>query len=180
MNRDIILKSQPRSYIEGTISLMNNEWIFFDDEDDEAYLLSELTTDSLDIYIADNWEIATMINNQQIFLNYYHTYVADSAKVRIQKVLQLSYEQFLDELTNTSFQKFIDTLKELEYSIYDCMLCHNFLSFIPSSPCSGVNFLLFDNNDLLCSIHHHFIRNNHLIYDKFEFTRADGVQIEIK
>lgn len=180
MNRELILKSQPRSYMEGTIFFMNNEWIFFDNEDDEAYLLDELTNNTFEIFISNTWVTATIINHNEIIINHSKYLLIDGMKLKIPKSLQLAYQNFLDELSDQSFQKFTTTLDELEYSLFDCMICHHYLSFMNELPSIGVNFFLFDNADMICSIHHHFIRNEGIIHDRFEFTRADGIRIEIK
>lgn len=175
MNRELILKSQPRSYLEGTIFFMNNEWIIFDEED-SAYLLNDFFQRSVEFLISQSWE-TFFIQSEEHTEN---LSIPDGTKIRVPKLLQLAYENFLNELSDESFQQFTNNLDELDYSIFDCMICHHFLSFLQETPKIGVNFLLFDNGDLISSVHHHFIRNEGIIYDRFVFTRADGLQVEVK
>lgn len=181
MNREQLLKSQPRSYLEGTITKMNDEWIFFDDEDDEAYLLHELAKEEIELYISHTWLQGALVADNMVLLDNQLQPLQESQLVRIHKPLQVSYEDLLHELCDEAFFKFVKTLTDLDYSIYDCMLCHNFLSFqVKNSPGTGVNFLLFDNDDIVCSIHHFFVRNEDITYDRFEFVRADGLKVECK
>jgi Protein of unknown function (DUF2777) len=181
MNRYQLLQEQPRAYISGNAEYINNEWVFFDEESDEAYLLSDLISEDLEIHINNVWikahfweEDVIKIENKQYFLQ-------NGEYIRIRKKLQTSYQEFLHELNDETFIKLTDALKELDYSIYDCTFCHNFLSFQPKGKsCQGVNFFLFDNEDLVTSLHHSFIRDAHLVTDRFSFVRADGLMIEIK
>lgn len=181
MNREQILKTQPRCYMQGTITYMNNEWVFFDDEDDEAYLLSEVADEEIELFISHTWVQGVLVEDGIVLINNQLQPLQKSACIRIHKPLQESYGAFLQELCDEAFLQFTNTLKELHYSIYDCMLCHNFLSFQPEdSPSVGVNFFIFDNGDMVCSIHHHFIRGLGIAHDRFEFLQADGLTVECK
>lgn len=166
--------------MKGIIYYMNNEWIFFDEEDDEAYLLTDFPNDSFEILIDNYWISATSINDNEFIVAHTKYVLQDGMHIKICKTLQLAYENYLNELSDPAFEKFTSTLDELEYSIYDCMLCHHFLSFLTEVPSIGVNFFLFDNSDMMCSVNHHFIRSDGIVLDRFEFTRADGVRVEVK
>ncbi len=181
MNREQILKAQPRSHMQGIVTCINHEWIFFDDETDEAYLLNEIVNEEIELFIAQTWIPGILVGDDGILIDNRLQPLQESTSIRIPKTLQTVYVTFLQELCDYAFLQFTNTLKELNYSIYDCMVCHNFLTFQSlESPTSGVNFFLFDNEDMVCSVHHHFIRNESIIHDKFEFVRADGLKIECR
>ena len=77
------------------------------------------------------------------------------------KKLLLSYKEWLEELPDSVFTLLTESLQSLHYSLYDCMYCHNYLSFLPKEEtCEGVNILLFDNEEMICSLQHHFVRHS--------------------
>ncbi|GAA3329725.1 hypothetical protein GCM10020331_079370 [Ectobacillus funiculus] len=91
------------------------------------------------------------------------------------KKLQTGYEEWLKELSDSSFSTLTKALGRFDYSLYDCIYCHNILFFQPASaPRQGVNFIVYDNGDYVCSLHHRYIRDGEMSKDIFEFTRADG------
>lgn len=49
------INEQKRAYIQGTIEFVNDEWIFFDEEDEEASLLEEMTEGNIEIFRHGHW-----------------------------------------------------------------------------------------------------------------------------
>ena len=51
------------------------------------------------------------------------------------------------------------------------MYCHNYLSFLPKEESrEGVNILLFDNEEMICTLQHHFVRHTTSNKNMFRFT----------
>lgn len=93
----------------------------------------------------------------------------------------LSYHEWLEELPDSAFAFFAETLQSFNYSLYDCIYCHNFLSFQPKDgPCEGVNLLLFDNEEMICSLHHHYVRFSTCNKNIFKFIKANGEELHVE
>ncbi len=61
------------------------------------------------------------------------------------------------------------------------MYCHNYLSFLPKEEaCEGVNILLFDNEEMICTFAAPF-RTSHFTSNKnmFRFTKVNGEELHI-
>ncbi|GGE72529.1 DUF2777 family protein [Priestia taiwanensis] len=180
MNRYQLLQEQPRAYTSGNVEYINNEWVFFDEESDEAYLLADFVSEDLEIHMNEVWIRAYFFEDDVIQIENKQYFLQHGEYIRIRKKLQTSYQEFLHELSDEAFTKLVDALNELDYSIYDCIYCHNFLSFQPKDKSAqGINFFLFDNEDLVCSLHHSFIRDATIVKDRFSFARTDGLMMEI-
>lgn len=170
-----IMRSQPRSYTVGNIEYINEEWVFFDEESDEASLLWEIVEDDFEVLYNNHWLPARFYENDILKIENEPHPLENGETVRIRKKLQTGYEEWLKELSDSSFSTLTEALKQLDYSLYDCIYCHNILFFQPASaPRQGVNFIVYDNEDYVCSLHHHYIRDGETRKDIFEFTRADG------
>jgi hypothetical protein len=104
----------------------------------------------------------------------------DGETIRIRKQLIYSLERLLDELKDEAFLYFFNTLNSLQFSIHDCIYCYNHLTFLNGNEgASGVNFLIFDNEECICSIQHHFdYSSSHS--DRFEFTLSSGKRTVIE
>ncbi|KPC97566.1 hypothetical protein LR69_04203 [Geobacillus sp. BCO2] len=46
---------QPRAYVYGTVELVNDEWIFFDDEEEEASLVEEMAEQGIEWFHCGHW-----------------------------------------------------------------------------------------------------------------------------
>lgn len=62
IQRKHILYNQPRAHTVGNVEYINNEWIFFDDENEEAFLLEEIAEDGFEILYNNNWLPARSMN----------------------------------------------------------------------------------------------------------------------
>ncbi|MGE6260231.1 DUF2777 family protein [Heyndrickxia sporothermodurans] len=174
-----LIEHQTRAFLEGEIENINNQWVFFDDETDEATKLEHYNDQEIEIYFHHKWvkgilaqETIIVNHNEQLFLQ-------DKMKMRIKKQIVFSLSMLLDELDDDIFFQFIHTLNSLDFSIYDCIFSHNQLSFLENAQRKqGVNLLIFDNGEIVLSVHHHFLReSDHL--DRFEFTLNTGKRLII-
>ncbi len=55
IQRKHILYNQPRAHSVGNVEYINNEWVFFDDENDEAFLLEDIAEDGFEVLYNNNW-----------------------------------------------------------------------------------------------------------------------------
>ncbi|MBA9025226.1 DUF2777 family protein [Peribacillus huizhouensis] len=175
-----LINHQHRSFLEGTVENINHQWVFFDNETDEATSLEEYANLDIDIYRRKNWYRGIIEENGfvKIYNDMVHLY--DGETVKIRKPLLGSFERLLKKIETESFVQFITSLNSLDFSIHDCIYCYNQLDFSEgASPKTGVNFLVFDNELSVCSVQHHFFytSTNH---DRFEFTINTGKRIIIE
>lgn len=178
LDRNEMLENQPRAFTYGTIENINEEWIFFDEEDEEAFLLfDEVSNSEVEFFIHGNWEQGIILKEEKSFLLKNELFLPNKSMVRFRKKLNYAYQQLLNELDDNSFMDFIHLLQQGDYSIFDCFFCHNSLEFQRQSSCEGVNILLFDNQDFVCSIHHYYVRNNTIISNRFELTQTTGMKL---
>jgi hypothetical protein len=168
------LPHQKRAYIQGTIEHIHDQWVFFD-EQDEALSLNEVIKDSLEIKILGKWVPFYTIDNGVAFGE--QSYSLKHGDVcRIQKPLPFIYKEWLSQISEESLHQFVLLLNQNEFSLYDCIYCHNYMYFlVGKTKGRGVNFLIFDNEEQICSIHHHF-NSNSFEHDKFELTLSNGTR----
>lgn len=174
-HRSQLFKEQPRAYTIGTIEEINDEWVFFDDETDEAFLLEELVEEEFEVSVNEEWTPAYFTNGTYSIYHSKKKKLQNGDTLRIQRKLLYSFDTLLNNLSDESFYSLAYLLNTHSFSLYDCLYCHNFLSFQPDdSPSEGVNFIVFDNGDLVCSVYHQFkispTEQNH----RFELTKATG------
>ncbi|MGG0238225.1 DUF2777 domain-containing protein [Bacillus rhizoplanae] len=178
--RKHILYSQPRAHTIGNVEYINEEWIFFDEESDEASLLEDMIEDGFEVLYNNNWLPARFYEHNTLQVADEHHPLQNGETIRIRKKLMTSYHEWIEELLDSSFSLVTETLQSLGYSLYDCIYSHNSLSFQPKDqPCEGVNFLLFDNEEMICSLHHHYVRYSTQNKDIFKITKADGDELHI-
>lgn len=171
------LKEQPRAFIYGMMERIDKQWVFFDDESDEAFMLDEIADDSLEIQLNQRWHKAMWVGDDIIQANGEAYMLKEGDYIRVRKTLQHAYEQLLEELARQSLAQLTRYLNDLNFSLYDCIYCFNGLHFQEkASVKNGVNFLTFDNGEEVCSIHHFFERNERTI-DRFEFTLHNGKRL---
>jgi hypothetical protein len=169
------LPHQERAFTIGKVEYIHNQWILFDDHD-EPTALKDLSNESFEILIDANWITFNELDNGMAFGPQKTYTIKEGDTFRIQKPLAFVYQEWLKELTDETLTRFVTTLNSLHYSIYDCNFCHNFLFFhVSRKPVSGVNFLLFDNDEQICGIQHHFTRNS-THTDRFEITLSNGTR----
>jgi len=178
--RNELLKRQLRSFTPGIVEFINDQWIFFNDENDEAYPLEDYLQREMEVFRGSRWRKGFLSDLGTISLRKENLTLMHQEKVRIKKSLQYSFERLLEELNDDSFFQFIMTLNSLNFSVYDCIYGYNQLTFLRDKKnCSGVNFFVFDNGQCVCSVQHHFVYSTKE-HDRFEFTQNTGKRIVIE
>lgn len=167
------LPYQERAYMIGSVEAIHDQWVFFD-EQDEPSALTDVLNQPFEIKINNVWETFHTFENG-IALGTQSYPIKNGDTFKIQKPLPYVYQEWLNELSNESFTKFIHLLNSMEFSLYDCIYCHNHLFFQANKkPLDGVNFITFDNGEKLCSVHHHYQRGVSQHSDRFELTLNNG------
>ncbi|HHY72530.1 MAG TPA: DUF2777 family protein [Bacillus bacterium] len=171
---------QERAYVEGTIELIGNDWIFFDEVNEEASELQDLGLE-LEVLINGNWEKGTLIENMLLYLENDFHYLTNGDSIRFKKKLGHSFKQLIEELSEETYLNFVKALNSFGFSLYDCVYCNNFLSFLQTRELKdGMNVVLFDNGDQICVVQHYFYRGSDVtggvndFQDRFEFAQNDG------
>ncbi|MEH6944162.1 DUF2777 domain-containing protein [Bacillus sp. JJ722] len=175
-----LLNRQSRAFTSGIVENINNQWVFFNEENDEAFPLEEYLNREIEVYRNNRWRKGFLSDVGVVTLNRETLFLLNQEKVRIKKDLLYSFESLLEELNDDSFFQFIMTLNSLSFSIHDCIYGYNQLTFLSDKKnCSGVNFFTFDNNQCICAVQHHFVYSMKE-HDRFEFTLNTGKRIVIE
>ncbi len=177
--RTQLLSAQKRAYTEGVFENINDQWVFFDEETDEAYPLEEYMNNEISIFRNNRWRKGILVEDGKLLCGSELIFIMDEDRVRIKKNLLYSLERLLDELYDDAFYHFITALNGMDFSIYDCIYGYNQLSFMTSDHLSGTNFYIFDNGEYICSVHHHF-NQKEKDHNRFEFTLNTGKKIFIE
>lgn len=171
---------QMRAYTEGSVEYINDQWIFFDEETEEASLLENFLQQEIEIFRMNRWKTGILEDSGKIRVGNEIIMVRDHDKIRIRKHLIYSLEKLLEGINDDAFFQFITTLNSLNFSIYDCIYCYNHLSFLSDEDCKdGVNFMVFDNQEHICCVQHHFCYFER-VNDRFEFTLNTGKRLIIE
>ncbi|HJV31325.1 MAG TPA: DUF2777 domain-containing protein [Bacillales bacterium] len=172
--------NQLRAYTEGSVEHINNQWIFFDDETDEAILLDDFLQQEIELFRLNRWKKGTLVESDKIYFGKEVLTLRDHDIVRIRKHLIYSLERLLDGMNDDAFFQFVTTLNSLNFSIFDCLYCYNHLSFLTDDhQKDGVNFMVFDNQEQICNVQHHFCYFEK-VNDRFEFTLNTGKRLIIE
>ncbi|MCU9612467.1 DUF2777 domain-containing protein [Caldibacillus lycopersici] len=171
-----ILNKQLRAYFEGTVEMINNEWIFFDNETEEAYPIENFYSKEIQVEKYNDWKKGILLDNLTIQGEQGDFKLHDQDTIKIRKTLPYSFDSLLQDLQDDAFFRFILTLNKLGFSVYDLLYCHNHLSFLLNENKEGVNFMVFDNAVQICSVNHHFQYEKKYI-DRFEFTLNTGERL---
>ncbi|QED47193.1 DUF2777 domain-containing protein [Cytobacillus dafuensis] len=178
--RTKLLEYQTRAFTEGTIEYINDQWVFFDKDTEEASLLDEFLHQEIELYRFKRWKKGLLLEEGKISLENEVFPLKDQDTMRIRKLLIFSLEKLLDEMNDDAFFQFITTLNSLQFSVHDCIYCYNQLSYLENSDRkSGVNIIVFDNQEHICNVQHHFSyfeKTN----DRFEFTLNSGKRMVIE
>lgn len=178
--REVLYDRQPRAFTEGSVENINQQWIFFDSETDEASSLEEYVHQEVEVQRGRNWYRGTLEENGIVNLRRETFSLSDGEQIKIRKQMIYSFDALLEELDDDSFFQFVTSLNSLDFSIYDCIYSYNQLSFLRDVHSkSGVNFLIFDNESQICAVQHHFFYSENR-HDRFEFTLNTGKRIMIE
>lgn len=178
--RNELLESQQRSFTEGTIEYINHQWVFFDHETEEASALDDWMNREIEVFRLKRWRKGTLQEEGKLHLGKELILLKNQDMVRVRKNLVFSLERLLQEVNDDAFFQFVTNLNSIHFSIYDCIYCYNHLTFFDGNhQKSGVNFIVFDNGDSICSVHHHFYYYKNTS-DRFEFTLNTGKRMVIE
>ncbi|MEW9051385.1 MAG: DUF2777 domain-containing protein [Neobacillus sp.] len=178
--RERLYDFQLRAYNEGTVEQINDQWIFFDEETEEAAMLDDFLQQEIEIFRLNRWKKGILVEIGKIRSGNEMIMLKDNDSVRIRKHLIYSLERLLEGINDDAFFQFVTTLNSLDFSIYDCIYCYNHLSFLSDeNRKDGVNFIIFDNQEQICSVQHHFCYYEK-VNDRFEFTLNTGKRLIIE
>jgi hypothetical protein len=178
--RTRLIEHQTRAFMTGTVENINEQWVFFDEETDEAMMLEQYTLQEVEIYYKHQWLKGILKDDGKIRLPNTTLFLLDQMKLRIRKQIIYALEQLLNELNDEAFLYFINNLNLLGFSIFDCIYCHNYLSYLDDEENrNGVNFIVFDDSESICAIQHHFKYHKEQ-EDRFEFTLSTGKRIIVE
>lgn len=172
--RSNLIEFQPRAFNAGTVEYIHSQWVFFDEETEEAAMVDEFMHQEIEVLRQNNWIKGFLLDNGHIQTGNETLLLQHQELIRIRKQLIYSFERLLDELSDDAFYQFLTTLNGFNFSIYDCIYCYNHLTFLDhDTGKAGVNFLIFDNEEHIASVQHHF--DYHLRQsDRFEITLSNG------
>lgn len=170
---DVLLK-QKRSYYIGKIDITEDQYVLYDDMNDEFFLLEELGDKQLEVLSPHGWKSANWLGLGKVKTEGELFTLNCGDSVRIRKTLPFALDEMLKEIPDETFVKIIKQLNSLSFSPYDCIYSYNQLLFFSNKANKkGVSFFQFDNEESICSIQHHFERGIHSS-DRFEFTTSFG------
>ena len=178
--RQRLYEFQQRSYNDGTVEQINNQWIFFDEETEEAAMLDDFINQEIEVFRFNRWKKGVVNESGKINCGKETIMLHDHDTIRMRKNLIYSLERLLDGVNDDAFFQFVTTLNSLNFSIYDCIYCYNHLSFLSDeNRKDGVNFMVFDNQEQICNVQHHFCYYEK-VNDRFEFTLNTGKRLVIE
>jgi hypothetical protein len=164
------LKEQKRAYIQGTLEYVNDEWVFFDEENEEAALLEDMTDGDIEVFRFGKWINGKICEDGTVLFSTQYYALKNGDVVRFRKHLTYAYEQWLQSLSDKTFFYYIQLLNEHDFSLYDCLYCYNGLLFGAEI---GVNFIIYDNTERIANVQHYYERgSSHK--DRFEITFSTG------
>lgn len=178
--RSNILKSQKRAFSEGTVLVDEDTWFFFEIDAEEESELEFYINHEIRLLREDAWITGMLLENGILATPYERIRMLDGDRIQIKKNILFSLENLIEDISDDAFLQFITTLNNLNYSLYDCIFCHNHLVFLSGQKMKqGVNFINFDNGDEVCAVQHHFSYFKKK-RDRFEFTLSTGKRIVIE
>lgn len=178
--RTKLYEFQTRAFMLGTVECINEQWVFFDEETEEASILDEFLHQEIEVLRYKRWKKGVLFENGRIGLADEVISLKNQDSIRMKKHLTFSLERLLDEVNDDAFYQFVTTLNSLQFSIFDCIYCYNHLNFLHDSERkNGVNFIVFDNQECICNVQHHFCYYEKKS-DRFEFTLNTGKRLVIE
>lgn len=175
-----LFEAQLRAYTEGSIEQINDQWIFFDGETEEAARMDDFLQQEVEVFRLNRWKKGILVEEGKVMIGKESLLLRDHDRIRVRKHLIYSLERLLDSIHEDAFFQFVTTLNSLNFSIYDCLYCYNHLSFLnDDARKDGVNFMIFDNQETICNVQHHFCYFEK-ISDRFEFTINTGKRLIVE
>jgi hypothetical protein len=172
--RTDLLFNQKRSYLIGLIEVTNDQYVIYDDMNDELHLLEDIQEQHLEILSPHGWQPGKWLGLGKVKTELGLCSLNCGDTVRIRKTLPLALDEMFKELRDETFVQLIKQLNSLSFSPYDCVYSYNQLLFLDNRVNKkGVSFFQFDNEDCICGIQHHFERGVHSS-DRIEITTSLG------
>ena len=97
------MNNQPRSFVIGTVECVDSQWIFFEDESDEASMLHEVMDETLELLIDTRWEKAIMVDDRQIKLHDGTYLLRNGDKLRLTKSYLMHTNSFFNHYRKRPF-----------------------------------------------------------------------------
>lgn len=170
--RTDLLLNQKRSYLIGLIEVTNEQYVIYDDMNDELHLLEEIRDYDFEILSPHGWKPGKWMGLGKVKTELGLFSLNSGETIRIRKRLPVALDEMLKELRDETFNQFIKHLNSLSFSPYDCVYSYNqHLFFENKVHKKGVSFFQFDNEDCICAVQHHFERGVHSS-DRIEFTTS--------
>jgi Protein of unknown function (DUF2777) len=170
--RTDILLNQKRSYLTGMIEVTNDQYVIYDEINDEIHLIEDIQDDQMEILSPHGWKPGKWIGLGKVKTELGLFSINSGETVRLKKRLPHALDEMLKELNDETFIQFIKQLNNLSFSLFDCVYSYNQLLFLDQKVHKkGVSFYQFDNEDCICAIQHHFERGVHSS-DRFEITTS--------
>lgn len=174
LKRTDLLLNQKRSYLTGLIEIANDQYVIYDDMNDELLLLDEINNSHIEILQSTGWKTGVWIGLGKIKTNTGTYSVNDGDTVRVRKKLPVALDEMLKELQDETFVRLIKQINSLGFSPYDCIYSYNQLLFLENRVHKkGVSFYQLDNEECILGIQHHFERGVHSS-DRLEMTTSLG------
>lgn len=174
IKRADLLLNQKRSYLTGLIEKANDQYVIYDDMNDELLLLDEIQNCHIEILHTTGWETGVWIGLGKIKTNSGTYSVNNGDTVRVRKKLPVALDEMLKELPDETFVRFIKQINSLGFSPYDCIYSYNQLLLLENRVYKkGVSFYQLDNEECILGIQHHFERGVHSS-DRLEITTSLG------
>ena len=181
--RKKFINEQRGAYQLATLEKIDTHWLIFDSETDEAFPFQDETFESYDIQVMTEdyeWISVAFYDTHYLRADEKLIPIVEDMKLRIQTHLPFAYEKWLEELSREHLLKITHFLNDLNYSLFDCIYCHNTAMFENKTDRCGVNFIFFDNGFMPCSLQHSFQYLNGINEKQsFDFTLANGQKYHI-
>lgn len=106
---------QMRAYTEGSVEYINDQWIFFDEETEEASLLENFLQQEIEIFRMNRWKTGILEDSGKIRVGNEIIMVRDHDKIRIRKHLIYSLEKLLEGINDDAFFSVCHNIKFFKF-----------------------------------------------------------------
>lgn len=84
-----LIKHQSRSFTAGIVEYINDQWVFFNDENDEAYPLEDYVNREIEIYRSNRWRKGFLSDISTVNLKKESFFLIHQEQVRIKKIYNI-------------------------------------------------------------------------------------------
>ncbi|WP_050770916.1 DUF2777 family protein [Bacillus coahuilensis] len=93
--RFALLNRQDRAFITGTVEKLNDQWVFFDDENDEATMLEFFDDYQLEVMNHNKWRVAEILSDHELAVEGVALPLLDGMELRLQKKANTFFWNFV-------------------------------------------------------------------------------------